>query len=770
MDGLLSYKMATIPPTPSTLRSWEEAFNHPLPVVRRLETQLRTNIADKQNKLRSLVGTSYRDLLGTAERIIEMDTQMQLVESNLTGIGRKCDYRWVERETSSLAGLKKAGKRGEAAKLAIAAKVKVLTGALDAVERIVRKRGDAFAAAKLLVLARLLHKSVSEGHNVPAGVEELRRRLASLRKVLLGYIERALARTTGDRVLLANTLCAYAMVTSSAPKDVLRHFLQVRCEQLDTKAETPTEENVRDMLEGYGRTRTDTRELFPKRFADALAQVSKAPLLHDAQITSVVELNLDIYERWIPDDIRTFTPYVRHDQLAASEASDGLKSWAKQAQTILLQAVEECLQSLGDIQSVLSARHGILSRYLAVSSQLRSDNLTQPINDLRQLFSKRLEDLVAESAEMPREALGFTSTAQNHDDTGAIWSLPESATNTSNGARALRVAVISKRHGRDANIQAEHYALNQWVSKLDSHWDFIAEMRATKWDDDLEFDLDDLDYEGDESLAEVLSKKDPAQVEAKLRTATAKALQDAYSKVDESSSTKENAAALVRTLREIDSRRHVLGDRVQGIAFDKSALVPRLHAAIAEQASQAPVETFMAALTRTTAVPTTLWDGSPPLPVQPSTSTFKFLTTLQRSMAAVGEDIWSAAAVGVLKAHVCSHLSAIDEPPMSQATANSQTGINSDSPEATEDDKLGEKANSDSSSPDRNALIQRTFDAHYLARALSAAKDSKLRESVAKLSKDAEIDEAARQRLAKSANEYWKRTYLLFGLLAPQGM
>ena len=170
--------MAAIPPTPSTLQSWEEAFNHPLPVVRKLESQLRTHISENQTKLRSLVGTSYRDLLGTAERIIEMDSQMQQVEGNLAGIGRRCDYRVVERSRENSASLKKAGRQDQDKKLEVMARVKVLKGALEAVSRIVRKGGNALGAAKVLVLARLLHKSVSESENAPPLLAELKKKLA----------------------------------------------------------------------------------------------------------------------------------------------------------------------------------------------------------------------------------------------------------------------------------------------------------------------------------------------------------------------------------------------------------------------------------------------------------------------------------------------------------------------------------------------------------------------------------------------------------------
>ena len=72
-----------------------------------------------------------------------MDSQMQQVESNLAGIGRKCDYRVVERSRENSANLKKAGRQEQDKKLEVMARVKVLKGALEAVSRIVRKGGNA---------------------------------------------------------------------------------------------------------------------------------------------------------------------------------------------------------------------------------------------------------------------------------------------------------------------------------------------------------------------------------------------------------------------------------------------------------------------------------------------------------------------------------------------------------------------------------------------------------------------------------------------------
>jgi hypothetical protein len=48
--------MAVDLPDPRTFTTWEDVFQHPIPVVRELETRLRSNANENREKLRSLVG------------------------------------------------------------------------------------------------------------------------------------------------------------------------------------------------------------------------------------------------------------------------------------------------------------------------------------------------------------------------------------------------------------------------------------------------------------------------------------------------------------------------------------------------------------------------------------------------------------------------------------------------------------------------------------------------------------------------------------------
>jgi hypothetical protein len=692
-----------------------------------------------------------------------MDSQMQRVEGNLAGIGRKCDYRVVERSRETSASLKKAGRQEQDKKLEVMARVKVLKGALEAVSRIVRKGGNALGAAKVLVLARLLHKSVSESEDAPPVLVELKKKLAGVRRKLLAYIERSLARATGDRTVLSNTMCAYAMITSSTPKDVLRHFLQVRYEQLESQAETLNEDSILAMLDLYGKTLVDTRDLFPRRLAEALAQLSKAPLLRDTQVTSIEELNLDIYSRWIPDDIRTFTPWVRHDQLTGSETNEGLKAWAKQAQASFVQALGACLQKQGEAQVVLSIRRNVLSKFLSVSSKLRNDDFTQSIKDLQSVFLVRLEELAEKSADLSNFALKSLdkSSAPTRSLQSSPWALATQSINLNAGALAFRTAILDHRHGRDSAVKLEHDALDRWTAQLNSHWEFVTSMRTAKWDDDLDFDIDDLDYDGDETLQEALSRNDAAKFEQKLRESTSQAFKKAYEDIEKASSTQsEQAAFFIRLLRELDLRRSGLSDRLSvtkdANAFDHTALFSTLHTTLSEQASYVALNDFSEALSKQSTVATSLWDGTPALPTQPSPATFRFLTALQTRMAEMGEDLWSSRAVDAVRKHVGTSLAdVLDKFPPAQETVSTEGEEASDAAEASE------KANNH----DKELRVQRLFDAFYSSSALEPRSREALKGVLSTLQKSAEVDAAAEQRMEKSAAEYWKRTNLLFGLL-----
>lgn len=762
--------MSNQPPDPKTLQSWEDAFQYPLPVVRKLEQQLRKNIDENRQKLRSLVGTSYRDLLGTAERIIEMDEQIQSAENFMGDIGRRCNARAVERIGENYKRLRRDASGREVARMASVAQTKVLQSCIAVSGRVIRSSGDALIAAKLLVLARLVHKSLAEAEEVPTVLEELRRKLGQTRKRLLGYISRTLVKADVDKPIMVDTLCAYALITSSAPKDVLRYFLQVRFEQLESKAEAPVEQGLLEMLELYSQTLLDTREVFPRRFAESLSQLSKIALVRDRDVRAVSELSLEIYEQWISEDVRNFYPWVRHDQVSTAEVGDAMTSWAKQAQACLLQGLSDFLKGQEDAHAVLATRKKMLSKYLSLSTKLRNDSHVQAVNDIRAAFLEKLENLATQAAQLPDIGLD-AQRSKGEAKASGMWELSSEEMDLNGGAVYFRQEVIRRQHGRNSATQHVAGILDQWIGRRNHLDEAIASMRSTKWDDDLDLDLEDLP-EG-ESLQVILSKQDPAQLESRLRRETTTSMQHAYRKVEGSSEAVDDPTLVVRVVREVDQRRRALNERLEeaeSVRADGNFLAA-MHRQQAMSISEDPIKRYATALQSRPRTPVALWDGSPPLPIQPSPTTFRFLKGLHRKMSGADNDLWSPAAVQVLKTVLSDKLSdqvgldVIDSPKAKDLT-NGHTDASPDDAEAKENSSDGENATVDMR---RDRLVQCMFDFLYLQCVFATGgggKAGKLDRLTEAMKERAELDATAQERLRKSANDYWKRTYLLFGLLA----
>jgi hypothetical protein len=89
--------MADTTPDPRTLQHWEDAFRYPIPAVRILEKKLRGGLEEGRERLRGVVGSSYRELLGTARTIVDINGQLQQVEALLADVSRKSDSRFVEK-------------------------------------------------------------------------------------------------------------------------------------------------------------------------------------------------------------------------------------------------------------------------------------------------------------------------------------------------------------------------------------------------------------------------------------------------------------------------------------------------------------------------------------------------------------------------------------------------------------------------------------------------------------------------------------------------
>ncbi|CAK7202438.1 hypothetical protein SEUCBS139899_005161 [Sporothrix eucalyptigena] len=396
-------------------------------------------------------------------------------------------------------------------------------------------------------------------------------------------------------------------------------------------------------------------------------------------------------------------------------------------------------------------------------------------------------------------------------------------TDLSEGAVPFVRDVISRLHGRSDAVAKAVASYVTWRHVIDDVAAIVEQLRRQRWD----IDIDDI-VEDEDTIAQrqqLLSKDDPQTLHDRLEAALEAAFQELNTHIAAewltvsssstiSATTKGNIAMyLVRVLREIRSRRPattVASASSSSAAMSQLGLkiIPELHAAIAQVVVAQPVEQFASkVLTHKTVASRPLWDVAgqdTALPSSPSPGAFRFLRELSISMSDAGMDLWSAAAVARLKRQVAEQLSeqwtkqletagylkeTSEATPKTNGTQNADTNGKNDTAEE------GDGENGHTSAPDsttltederRDLLRQWLFDIAWLRCSLSANSTTSASENTGETKDMAELEDVVfhrtglvdeqeanggggktpRQRVTKTAQEYWKKTSLLFGLLA----
>ena len=833
--------MAATPTTPAGLAadtglftSSEHIFssNHTLPQIRALHKALHAQVDDKAARLRTQVGGSYRELLGTADAIVGMRDGMDAVQASLARVGGRCGRAVVGAKVGGLArfAARDAGPApadaARGAGLGPVARARLLEACALAVARVLRGGGGGaqgktgkrlVVAAKVLVLSRLLVKSPAEGGaddepGVSASVEASKKSLGSLRRRLLRSIEKVLE-LVGDegsgREDVLQALCAHSLATSSGARDVLRHFLDVRGKAMvlafDAEGGGRDARGVLGCLELYTKTLTDFQALVPNRLTEALVGLGKNALLDDEALRRLEGLRLDVYERWCGDDIQYFKPYIRHDDVDGTQARTMLGEWANKGGEVLMQGLAKTLERLFEFKSIVEMRTSVLRLWIREGGKAKGfdpsvmlDKLRAAINrHLLQVLSMKVGKLRLVGSEVTA-ALGTWHEGVT-DATPSLWDDEGVDPDLSEGAAHFTQDVVARLYGRNDAVSKAVACYQSWHHVVGDVADVVEQLRRQRWDND----VDEIeDEETIEKRQRLLGRDDPQALHDRLDTLLERAFQDLdahlakeWAARAETAHSGAVAMYLVRVLRDTRSRLPPL-KTVGGFGL---SLVPSLHESIVAAVVASPLEELATTGLRRKLVPgRSLWEGEPALPTSPSPAAFRFLRNLSVAMGDAGLDLWSPAAVAVLKGHVRRRLKEIwlealaahseDDKATEDAAVNGH--VDEDGAVNGEADEDAEKGTGEAPTDEepkgapgaaeaplhgptpaqrKDVLVQWLFDICMLRCCLGFDGDTKT-DDLASLEEHVYKQcglggDAAEPRLAKASQEYWKRTSLLFGLL-----
>ncbi|KAJ5699562.1 hypothetical protein N7536_002575 [Penicillium majusculum] len=782
--------MAPEAPDPQSLKSWQDAFQYPIPTVRRVEQELRRDIASNKEKLRALVGTRYRDLVGTAETIVAMNRDIQDVESILADVGRRCNPRLIERKHVHVRQIKTGDAEKDAEKHAFGAQLSLLHRCTTSISRLLRRRSSLLLVAKILVVSRSLHKALSKHESPPPFLEDLWKQVASLRQTLLKRINKRLASTSATEDTIIESLAAYCLATSSSSDDAIHHFHQVRLDiivgQLDT-----SRENIPRALQLFVRTLQASKVLRSHRFSDVLLKLKARPLLADPEIQSLDGLEVEILGRWVAPDVKNFTPWIKLSELNRTQGVESIKEWSLQAFKKFSEGCQKSLAHSTDFSELLSLRTETVELWLSSWGSTIIHGSVDVLESLRNIFNEQLSRILNVQAqslgEVGTQVSSIISDWENtdHNSVGSLWDADLITAEYANGAQAFKQTVADRLLGRDEDVSTVLMKYQAWLESIQQFNESIDSLRRTRWTDSLvggEVEDEDID------ITPRLNEDDPRHLSDSLHSAVRDAftsLQTSFSSAFKSftpSHSSEKATFLLRLIRLV--RRDIPTGFVSADFVFSSEIVSDLQKLLATEVvakagslSLIPSPKSNPQTGKIKTVPgRSLWEGEPAIPVQPSASSFKLLRRLTSSMDTCGLDLWDPSTVQALKQELKTKLeaaisAALDD--LDSEDVPSKTETKEDQPTANGDeekeDNTEEKPETQSPDPDqvdglRDWKVQLFFDSLYLSQMLG--ERNQLAGVVERAQKSAGSSADTVKTIKKLAAEYWTRTELLFGLLA----
>ncbi|KUI63153.1 hypothetical protein VP1G_10277 [Cytospora mali] len=798
----------------STLTSSAQIFSstgagspsYTLPQIRTLHKHIHVAIDDKQARLRTQVGGSYRELLGTADAIVRMRGDMDEAQGILGRMGARCGRAVVGGKAGGLArfvGEGEEGKRGKG--LAGVARAKILAGCVLCLGRLLKREGAVegaaqggerlMAAAKVLVLGRLLVKSFEEKRpdsDVKAAVEPSVKSLDRLRKRLLRGIDKVLETVgeTTNRDLALKALCAYSLATDSGTHDVIRHFLDIRGSAMASVFDVEEHRNTLDVVKGlelYTKTILDVQFLVPNKLTDALASLKKEKLLSDPTLRELEGLRLDIYERWCSEAIQNYKPTIRHDDLDGRQAVDMLTKWSSKGSEVLLQGLEKTLERTTEFKAIMDMRTEVLQLWIRDGGKARGFDPSIMLDKLRKTINTHVMGVLGSKVNKLRlvgsEVAATLEVWQSGvtDIQQSLWDTDSLDMDLHHGAGLFAQDVIARLYGRNDAVSRAVTGYLSWAQVIDDVEEVVEQLKKQRWDND----VDEIeDEETIEQRQQVLSREDPAKLQERLHAA----LEKAFTELDEQlgklwdvnkdgEKSGKIAMYLLRILRDIRAKLPKL-EAIKGFGLGMvSALQERIVATVALD----PVEDFTASvLTRKVVGGRSLWEGEPELPTSPSPGVFRLLRNLTMAMGDAGTDLWSPSAVSALKKFLSKELSERWTKALETDVVDGESKVEDEKPaadaenggekEAAKEEENGAEGTEDAAIAEKlrkDLLVQWLFDIAILRCSISTSETAdelkKLEEAVWKKT-DVE-GTSARQRLNKTPQEYWKRSSLLFGLL-----
>lgn len=439
---------------------------------------------------------SYRELLATAQAIVVLDEQTRLAEDHLSSISHDCR---PPRQQSSL--------RAPTTDKVTLAQFRLLQRCCTTAASALRTQ-HLLQCARLIVVARLLLKSLSELEAMTKSVISMRDKLSNLRRQLLLQLEAKLINPTSDLPDVLESICCYCLVTSGSAEDALAHMRHLRLEKIRRRLTASQQSSSVSEALSYQLLSLQTfKSLIGRPLVEAMNDLQKKPILAEPSIRNLESLDLDRILSLIPNDVRSFTPYFKRVAPSFEEMQSKFETWSREACDAFSGALRERLAVMTQMTDILELRRQLyfllMPNYFSTvaSSHIReqvAEALSEKVREICRLQSVVLEHsktllLNKEATSRPAKLLWDSSLALANLDAG--------------GEKVIRE--VTKRHaGHNSKFLKGLKSLETWILSTETTLSQLDDISKIRWRDIIE-EPDEENEDEAESLIKLLSETEP---------------------------------------------------------------------------------------------------------------------------------------------------------------------------------------------------------------------------------------------------------------------
>ncbi|KAF9384372.1 Golgi transport complex subunit 1 [Podila verticillata] len=377
-----------------------------VPELNAYERRTRTDIENKKQELRIMVGERYRDLIGAADCIVRMKETAFAVQDNISKMRNSCDIHALKRNVSAKTKKAQSGSMDEMKKslYTSAAQIKLLA---DVPEQIWRNMESSsyLTASRLYLISKAIYKKLNAGtesDNSSVKVMEtfpvVGRQWDAVSHFKAQILQKSTTHLKSAKETdldVIETICAIMLLDDVTMKDMFRLLLAQRQaairDILEVKGGDDIGQQIVQAIQIFRATLLHVGKVFIEPEAGAVSPLERhlrslqqtfAPpssipstkrdelastvLQSSALAVSVVPKlypttpNIHLLVRYLPESIQNFTPFIHLDGNRATfsqqDVCQGIQNWKTDLVTMISAAQEKLLQQVQTNTALVAIR------------------------------------------------------------------------------------------------------------------------------------------------------------------------------------------------------------------------------------------------------------------------------------------------------------------------------------------------------------------------------------------------------------------------------